>query len=631
MADNCEPRKIDSNATGLSFAETICGRLPTIELDGYLPTWFELEPNSYSDFGGELTSMARAPINASRQRKKGVPVDFDAGGGFNQDFTQTNFNRLLQGFFFADAREKATTKPLNADQVVVTGVTGGAYTAAAGLSRFRVGALVKVSGFLNAQNNGVKLVTAVTDTTVTVGAIDDEVATDEVVIETVGFQLGAGLTNIGMIGTIGNLTSAGAMPVAATGTIELTDNPAIGETVTVGGVEYTFASAIVAAYDVLIGGDLNATAANLAASLNGNVLGTPANPYVTATAATDTVTVTARVRGTGGNLIALAEATDATLSGATLSGGTGFSYLELGLTVGEWVYVGGDDLSNRFVNNVGYARVSVINDLRLSFDKTTWEPETEVGAGKSIRVFIGTTIRNEKDPELVTTRYYEFERTLGKDADGVQSEYLRRSVANELTLNMPLADKLNADVSFVSSDTETRTGAEGRKPGPFIAAPGEDAYNTSSNIIRARMAVIDPATSRPLPLFAYMTEGNIAINNNVSPVKVIGSFGGIDVSLGNFEVGGEFTAVFSTVLAIRAIRNNADVTLDFIAAAQNAGFVWDIPLLSLGGGALEIEAGEPVTMTLTPAGAENPNGYTLLYTNFPYLPTVAMPVQDGDY
>ena len=103
--------KIPSNDTGLSYAEEDSpGVLPVT------PVWYPLEPNSYSDFGGSLKTIARNPINASRQRSKGVITDLDAQGGFESDVTLENLKDILQGFFLADLRYK--------DKLTVTSVSG---------------------------------------------------------------------------------------------------------------------------------------------------------------------------------------------------------------------------------------------------------------------------------------------------------------------------------------------------------------------------------------------------------------------------------------------------------------------------------------------------------------------------
>lgn len=516
----CAINKIDSNITGLAYAEEACYKiLPTIATDGFDPIWYGLEPNSYSDFGGEISTVARSPIDPSRQNKKGTITDLDASGGFNIDFTQNNLTRLLQGFFFADARQPASTKPLNGAQVTVTGVTTGpnTYTAAAGLAIFGANQLIKASGFSTATNNGVKTVTASTATTTTVSEtlVAEAVPPAAAKLERVGYQFASADINVAVVGGL---------------------------------------------------------------------------PSLTATAADFT----------------------------TLPD----------LIVGKWVYLGDDTAGNRFVNNAGYARIKSIAAKSLTFEDTTWTPVNETGTGKTIRMYVGTTIRNEQLPSLIKTRSYNIERQLGKGANDTQAEYLEGAIPNELTLNVPQADKLNADLTFVAAANSVRSGDVGDliKTGTRVAAAGEDAFNTTSNVYRIKLTVKDPASSNPTSLFGYVTEATVTINNNASPTKAIGTLGAFDVTFGNFEVGGSITAYFTTVAAVKAVRNNADVSYNIICAAKNAGFIFDVPLLGLGGGRVTVEKDQAVMLPLESNGAQNAFGYTMAYENFPYLPNLAMPV-----
>lgn len=509
----CESKKIDSNITGLAYAEEEClKQLPAS------PVWYSMEPNSYSDFGGEITTVARAPIDPSRQNKKGATTDLDASGGFNTDFTKTNLVRLLQGFFFADAREPASTAPLNAAQVPISAVVSAdsEYQIASGGNQFAAGQLIFASGFTNAANNGLKTVTAVAADSVTVAE---------------------------------PLTNEAAPPAGA-----------------------KFSR---------VGGSLPAGDVSIAV-----VDGIP-------------------------SLVSVV---------------TDFSTFP-GLFPGKWLFIGGDAAASRFANNVGFARIKSISQRALTFDDTTFAPVNEAGTGKTIQFFTGIVIRNEKDPALIKRRTYNIERTLGDGANGVQAEYLEGAVANEFTLNIPQADKLNADLTFVACDNTYRSGDVGDeiKSGTRVSALGEDAYNTSSDIARIKMSVIDPASSNPAALFGYVSEATVTINNNVTPTKAVGVMGAFDTTAGNFEVGGSVTAFFTTVAAVKAVRANADVSLSVIGASKNAGFLFDIPLLGLGGGRISVEKDQPITVPLEPAGAENANGYTMLYQQFPYLPSVAMP------
>jgi hypothetical protein len=181
----------DGNRTGLYLSEEqTLGVLPAN------PVWYEREPNSYNDFGGNFAMTTRKPITHDRQRPKGDVADNNPAGGFQEDLTPTNMRRLMQGFLYADAREKPTTQPLNGAAIAITGATTGpnTFTAAAGLGVFVVGHLVKPFGFANEANNALNRVTnkAAGVLTVANALVPDAAPSAVAGVEAVGFQFPAG-------------------------------------------------------------------------------------------------------------------------------------------------------------------------------------------------------------------------------------------------------------------------------------------------------------------------------------------------------------------------------------------------------------------------------------------------------
>ena len=506
--------KIDSNSTGLRYAEetSTIGTLPSS------PTWYALEPNTYNDFGGQITTVAREPINDTRQIKKGVVTDLDASGGFNNDLATSNLIRLLQGFFYADIREKATTAGLNdSTPTAITAVsaTDDKYTAASGLTIFKVGDLIFASGFTDADNNGLKRATAVTATDVTVN--------ESLVVETspptaakldqVGFQFGSGEVTIDVTGSLPKLKRT-------SGTKALTD---------------------------------------------------------------------------------------------------------FGLVPGEFIFIGGDATATKFGNAAdnGFARVKSVSSTEIVFDKTEKTMVADTGASKTIQIFFGNVIKNENTSSLIKRKTFQLERTLGEDSDGEMSEYLTGSVCNEFTLNVPTAQKVTADLAFISQGNEQRSGSDGKKSGsrPTLASP--DAFNTTSDVSRIKLSKVNSADSNPDSFVAYVLEVKLIINNNASANKAIGTLGAFDVSAGNFQVTGDITAYFNDIDALKSVRDNADVTLDIALVKKNKGLLFDLPLLSLGDGRLKIEKDTPIELPLSLAAAESTFEHTLLMNQYLYLPDAA--------
>lgn len=322
---------------------------------------------------------------------------------------------------------------------------------------------------------------------------------------------------------------------------------------------------------------------------------------------------------------------DIVVSGANvLLQSTALDFTTLGLTPGEWIFIGGDAAINRFATaaDVGYARVSAIVAHTLTLDLTTFAPVTDldVPATQKLDIYFGKVINNAVLAANVKRRTYQLERQLGNDGVGIQSEYLTGAVADNLTINLPNSSKVAVDLSYVGMDVEQRTGTVGIKTGTRIPLPGEAAYNTTHNVYLSRLAIVDPTTLNPLPLYAFASAIKLDIKNGAVPNKAIGVLGGFDVSVGDFNVSGTLTAYFATIAAVAAIKNNSPICLQTILAQANYGMIFDIPLITLGGGSNKVVKDKPIEVDLTQDASRCPNGYTMMAVFFEYLPTIAMPV-----
>ncbi len=337
----------------------------------------------------------------------------------------------------------------------------------------------------------------------------------------------------------------------------------------------------------------------------------------------------------GGRLEVVGHQFDAGDLSLTLVGGVArltsatMNFETFGLIPGEWVFVGGDGALMHFDDVLGfYARIGAVTEDYLEFDKTTRTIVDDAGAAKTIQLFFGYLVKNEDDPDLIVKFYHRVERTLGKDDDGTQSENLDGFVLNEMTWNSPLADKVNIDVTGMAMHHNKRTGLEGPLhkdvDAVLVKAEGDDLFNTSSNVFRLRLSILDQDTLNPTPLFARVTEWSASINNNVSVNKAQGTLGGFDTTAGQFDFDGEFTAYFTTNEAATAIEENADVTFDAIYSKQNAAVIMDVPLIALGGGRLNVEMDAAIMLPLTIAGAESPFGHTALLNWLPFVPNVGI-------
>ncbi len=251
------PSKQDSNLTGLAAAEEASlGVLPAS------PQWLQLEPNSYSDFGNEMSKVARKTINPARKIQKGGLTDVDASGGFDHDLVPYGLLRLFRGFFFTDGDETPTTDPLDiASRSTALDVTALSsefeFDGFTGLPA--TGQLVLTDGFTNAANNGLFSVASSIGSLVTVNetVVDEAVPPATARMRTVGCEAPSADISSTLSGTSLYLSSASGIfgttfcPVRVGDTIFI-GGDAVSEQLTTLGTGYARVASVISASLILI-------------------------------------------------------------------------------------------------------------------------------------------------------------------------------------------------------------------------------------------------------------------------------------------------------------------------------------------------------------------------------------------
>ena len=348
---------------------------------------------------------------------------------------------------------------------------------------------------------------------------------------------------------------------------------------------------------------------------------------------------TSKVKAVGYQLSASATMSGLTIVPTQLTDTGGVDFTTLRLSIGEWIYIG--DIGNatpasnfNFIGTTsglivrGYARISAIAATVLTFDFVTFGSNGDSTATTTagVRIFFGNYLANQSTLSTIKKRSYTIPRYLGQGlSNASQLEVLLGCVPDKFTLNVAQTSKLAADLTFVGIDAVYANAAMVTKTdsSPVTINPGfnETAYNTSRDIF-ANLLTVNGTESATL--FGYATEAKYMLDNGATVARALGTSTGFDVNLGDFKAAWTGVTYFDDIAALQAVQNNADVGAVTIFAARSAGFVIDIPLLTLGGGKLKLEKDKKIMVDLTSEGAANAANYTSSYTRFSYLPASAV-------
>lgn len=302
----------------------------------------------------------------------------------------------------------------------------------------------------------------------------------------------------------------------------------------------------------------------------------------------------------------------------------GLDFTTLGLSEGQFIWVGGDDTATRFATAAdrGFARITKggIAAHKLTVDKkaTTWT--VDAGALKTIQIFFGRWISNvAKDHAKYLFQSLQAELTW-PDLDSVgvdEYSYAKGNFVDQFQLELPIANKGGITLTMIGTDTDPPTTSRDPEADEARQPVQIDSFNTSSEIVRLRATEQDETG-----ITTDFLSATLAIKNNVSGKKVLGFLGSKYINRGYIEPDLDSDLLFTddTVLAI--VRSNETVTTEgCFRNADAGGFAFDMPSVTGGDGSPSFPEHDQVSVKVTFAGFRDTTyGYSISFSLFPYLP-----------
>lgn len=120
--------------------------------------WFLVEPNTFTSFGANITSVSRDPISRNRQRQKGTVTDLDSTVEFDADLTASSFLDFMEGFAFVTGINSDVSLIVSTAAETTTDTYAVSALTLAQADKFEIDTLIWVSGFSIAANNGLKVI-----------------------------------------------------------------------------------------------------------------------------------------------------------------------------------------------------------------------------------------------------------------------------------------------------------------------------------------------------------------------------------------------------------------------------------------------------------------------------------------
>jgi hypothetical protein len=249
---------------------------------------------------------------------------------------------------------------------------------------------------------------------------------------------------------------------------------------------------------------------------------------------------------------------------ATGLGSTTLNFTTLGLTVGQWIKIGGTAVGTRFATSVlnDWVRIITIAATALTCDNLPTGWGVDSGTGKTIRCWFGDTLRNG-----TTRNSIAIEKSFLGQAIPTHILHLGQT-ADRLNLSFQTDQAITGTVEFMGVGASQGTTANGSS---YSAAPTNAVFTGNASVGRIAEAGVAISTAN------WIRRVDLSFQNNLRRINGLGKIGAYELGVGEISLTGTLESYFSSNALYTKLMAGTISNLNARAQANNQAVILGLP------------------------------------------------------
>lgn len=306
---------------------------------------------------------------------------------------------------------------------------------------------------------------------------------------------------------------------------------------------------------------------------------------------------------------------------------TNLDFTEHGLIPGQMIYIGGDDLVNKFTDSNGNAieglciiRSIASGMLTLSHYDSRFTG-TNGGSGKRIDFYFPRVFRNlHKSDDQYSMKAYAIELRAIPDEDNPVplNEYAMGNIVSQTVFNISSGADVSLQINGVgldipdAVDDNERPGGQNRRDKGLVS---DESYAYGGDI--EGIVIYGPGLTEDITAFRSAV---IDINRNCQGSFYADNERASRINDGAIDANATLVPIFRNNELTNAIRSNAELGFYAVFANEEGAVAINFPRVDLSDGSKNITNDQEIEQNITAQAVLDENGYSFLLNLFPYLP-----------